>query len=71
MYSQENYNDPLAFSVNFPNCQFEFPVLEYYLAVRVHLNIWLTLTVNKIMWKHIFIDFWGKLLSCPIRNPKT
>ena len=34
--------DCLAFSVNFSNCQFEFHVLEYYLAVTVHLNIQLT-----------------------------
>ena len=71
MCSQENYIDRLAFSFNFSNCQFGFPVLEYYLVVKVHLHIWLTLTVNKSMWKHIFIEFWGKLLSCPIRNSKT
>jgi hypothetical protein len=55
MCSQENYIDRLAFSVNFSNCQFGFPVLEYYLVVKVHLYIWLTLTVKKIIWKHIFI----------------
>ena len=71
MCSQENYIDRLAFSVNFSNCQFGFPVLEYYLVVKVHLYIWLTLTVKKIMWKQISIEFWGKLLSCPIRNSKT
>jgi hypothetical protein len=72
MSSQENYIDRLAFSVNFSNCHFGFPVLDYYLVVKVHLHIiWLTLKVNKIMWKHIFIQFWGKLLSCPIRNSKT
>jgi hypothetical protein len=71
MCSQENYIDCLAFSVHFSNCQFGFPVLEYYLVVKVHLHIWLTLTVKKIMWKHIFIEFWGKLLSCHIRNSKT
>ena len=32
----------IAFSVNFSNCQFGFHVLEYYLAVTVHLNIQLT-----------------------------
>ena len=57
MCSQEYYIDRLAFSVNFSNCQFGFPVLEYYLVVKVHLHIWLTLTVNKIMWKLIFIEF--------------
>jgi hypothetical protein len=71
MCSQENYIDRLAFFVNISNCQFGFPVLEYYLIVNVHLNIWLTLTVKNIMWKHIFIEFWGKLLSCLIRNSKT
>ena len=71
MCSQENYIDRLVLSVNFSNCQFGFPVLEYYLVVKVHLYIWLTLTVKKIMWKHIFIEFWGKLLSCLIRNSKT
>jgi hypothetical protein len=71
MCSQENYIDRLAFSVNFSNCQFGFPVLEYYLIAKVHLHICLTLTVKNIMWKHIFIEFWGKLLSCPIRNSKT
>jgi hypothetical protein len=71
MCSQENYIDRLAFSVNFSNCQFGFPILEYYLVVKVHLHIWLTLTVKQIMWKHIFIEFWEKLLSCPIRNSKT
>jgi hypothetical protein len=70
MCSQENYIDRLAFSVNFSNCQFAFPALEYYLVVKVHLHIWLTLTVKKIIWKHIFIEFWGKLLSCPIRTSK-
>jgi hypothetical protein len=39
---QKNYFDCLTFSVNFSNCQFEFHVLEYYLAVTVHLNIQLT-----------------------------
>jgi hypothetical protein len=38
--------DCLAFSANFSNCQFGFPVLEYYLAVTVHLNIQLTQTVG-------------------------
>ena len=61
MCSQKNYIDRLGFSVNFSNCQFGFPVLEHYLVVKV----------EKIMWKHIFIEFWGKLLSCPIRNFKT
>jgi hypothetical protein len=28
------------------NCQFEFHVLEYYLAVTVHLDIQLTQTVE-------------------------
>jgi hypothetical protein len=37
MCSHENYIDRLAFSVNFSNCQFGFPVLEYYLVVKVHL----------------------------------
>ena len=47
MCSQENYIDHLAFSVNFSNCQFGFPVLEYYLVVKVHLYIWFTLTVKQ------------------------
>jgi hypothetical protein len=34
MCSQENYIDRLAFSVNFSNCQFGFPVLEYYLVCK-------------------------------------
>ena len=42
MCSQENYIDRLAFSVNFSNFQFGFPVLEYYLAVTVYLNIQIT-----------------------------
>jgi hypothetical protein len=71
MCSQENYIDRLAFTVNLSNCQFVFPVLEYYLMVIVHLHIWLTITMKIIMWKHIFIEFWRKLLSCPIRNYKT
>jgi hypothetical protein len=37
--SQDNYIDCLAFSVKFSNCQFGFHILEYYLAVTVHLNI--------------------------------
>jgi hypothetical protein len=28
-----------AFSVNFSNCQFGFHVLEYYLAVKIHIKI--------------------------------
>jgi hypothetical protein len=51
----------LAFSVNFSNCQFGFHVLEYYMAVTVHLNTQLTQAVAKIMWKHIFIEFSGEL----------
>ena len=68
MCSQENYIDRFAFSVNFSNCQFGFPVLEYYLVVEVHLHIWLTFTVNKMMWKHIFIEFWGKLQDLNINK---
>jgi hypothetical protein len=64
MCSQENYIDRLVFSVIFSNCQFIFPVLEYYLDVIVQLHNWLTLAMKTIMWKHIFIEVWGKLLSC-------
>ena len=71
MCSHENYIDRFAFSVKFSNTLFGFPILEYYLVVIVHLYIWFTLTVNKIMWNHICIVFWGKLLSCPIRNSET
>ena len=45
--SEPNYIDCLAFFVNFSNCQFGFHVLKYYLAVKVHLNIRLPLTVKK------------------------
>ena len=41
-YAPRKYFDCLAFSVNFSNCQFGFHVLEYYLAVAVHLNTQLT-----------------------------
>ena len=43
----EKLFDCLAFAVNFSNCLFGFHVLEYYLAVTVHLNIQLTETVGK------------------------
>jgi hypothetical protein len=33
--------------LNFSSCQFGFHVLEYYLAVTVHLNNQFTLTVEK------------------------
>jgi hypothetical protein len=35
------------FNIICPNCQFGFPVLEYYLVVKVHLYIWFTLTVKQ------------------------
>jgi hypothetical protein len=65
MCSQENYIDRLVLSVNFSNCQFGFPVLEYYLVVQVDLHIWLTLIVKQKCGNIYLLSFGGNYCHAP------
>jgi hypothetical protein len=57
----ENGIGTSTFTVNISHCQYGFYALEYKLTVKVYLNILRIWTITKVVKKHTFIEFWGKI----------